>query len=141
MAIAGGLLGATSVYFQASIAVKPVAAVQHYTAPCCFCTCFWRSPVLLGLFLLLSLWNHLLHARHCTKLSGWATFGCCWSNCPSLWLYIHASHASLSWRGIHCANSLLAPLQPSGLCESGLLISSGVPMVGVAGTAIQRVFV
>ena len=61
VATAGGLLGATSVYFQASIAVKPVAAVQHYTEPCCFCTCFCRSPVLLGLFLLLSLWNHLLH--------------------------------------------------------------------------------
>ena len=58
------------------------------TAPCCSCTSFCRSAVHLCLFLPLSLRKYLLHTRHCIKLSGWATFGCCWSYYSSPWLYI-----------------------------------------------------
>ena len=49
------------------------------------------------------------------------------------------SLASLSWREMFRTTPLLEPTQPSYLGKSGLSISSGVPLVGVAGATIQRV--
>ena len=106
---------ATSVYFQASLATKPAAAVRALHSTMLFMHRLCRSAVHLCLFLPLSLRKHLLHTRHYIKLSGRATFGCCWSYCSSPWLYISCQ---LVLEEIHRIISLLAPLQPSGRIRS-----------------------
>ena len=90
----------------------PASAVQQYTCAFSYRSLYGSIYYILGTVSSCLAGLHLAAVGHTT---------------PAL---ACISHASLSWRGIHHTISLLVPLQPSGLCRSGLSIFSGVPLVG-----------